>query len=188
MKKIMKLADGPISISTLRPEDETALVNLIRRNLDSFEEAGSVLASTFRRIDKLGATYLQQGFAFFVVRDTGTGACIGGAGLGPLAGLATSEGIGEIRELVIESSYRRRGIGGLLLGRCLEKAREYGYRRLYLETTPQMENAQKLFQRFGFRPVTQSQSKKSAKASEDTLPCYFMLEDLTEAKARVPEA
>src|SRR5262245_14395088 len=111
VKKLREPLIKQTEISHLKKEEETVMVNLIRRNLDAFEEAGSVLASTFRRIEKLFDTYNQDGSVYLVVRDVATGACVGGAGLGPLAGLSVSEGIGEIRELVIEPSYRRMGIG-----------------------------------------------------------------------------
>ena len=183
---VKKMRESPIKntdISPLRKDEETVMVNLIRRNLDAFEEAGSVLASAFRRIEKLYDTYNQEGSVYLVVRDTNSGASVGGAGLGPLAGLSVTEGIGEIRELVLEPTYRRRGIGALILRNCLEKARDLGYRRIYLETTPQMETAQKLFQRFGFRPVTGRGGKAPTKHGPAGLPCYFMLENLLEAVA-----
>lgn len=183
VKKMPEALTKNTEISQLRKDEETVMVNLIRRNLDAFEEAGSVLASTFRRIEKLHETYNQEGSVYLVVRDSATGGALGGAGLGPLAGLSVSEGIGEIRELVLEPTYRRRGIGGLILTNCLEKARELGYRRLYLETTPQMEMAQKLFKRFGFRPVTGRGGKAPTKEDPTSLPCYFMLENLLEAVA-----
>ena len=44
--------------------------------------------------------------------------------------------------------------------------------------TPQMETAQKLFLRFGFRPVTQAQAKVEGSSPDGKVPCYFILEDL----------
>ena len=48
-KSAMSLDD--IVIEPIREDEADALANLIRRNLEHFEEAGNVLASTFRRID-----------------------------------------------------------------------------------------------------------------------------------------
>ena len=101
---------------------------------------------------------------------------MGGVGIGPLQGLPPEEGVGEIRDMVLEEIYRGRGIGSRLLKRAIEEARKLGYGRLYLETTPQMHNARQLFLRFGFRPVTGG-AKEKADLME-RLPCYFVLEVL----------
>ena len=149
---------------------------MIRRNMAAYEEAGSVLASTFRRLDSFDTVYVAVGSCFIVARDKGRdGLCVGGAGIGPLHGLSPSEGLGEIRDLVVESTYRGHGIGARILKRCLDEAKRLGYSRLYLEATPQMEHAQKLFLRFGFRPVTTGAAKVS---KEGSMPCYYLMEQL----------
>jgi putative acetyltransferase len=166
-----------VQIETISAETEPFLCDLIRRNLQGYEEAGSVLAATFRRLANLKEVYEAPGSRFFVIRDMKeNGIPIGGAGIGSLHGLPPSEGLGEVRDLVLEEKYRGRGLGSRLLKRCVEEAKALGYKRLYLETTPQMENAQKLFIRFGFRAVTQAQS--DLKQDTAKVPCYFILESL----------
>jgi putative acetyltransferase len=166
-------------IEVITPETEPAMKDLIRRNLQGFDEAGTVLAATFRRLADLAKVYKADGARYFVLRDGKTGNCIGGAGLGSLHGLSPQEGLGEVRDLVLDEAYRGRGLGGRLLKRCVDEAKRLGYRRLYLETTPQMENAQKLFIRFGFRPVTQAAtSDVRAAGTEGAVPGYFILESL----------
>lgn len=164
-----------VDIEPFLPEDEPFIVNIIRKNLDNFEEAGSVLASTFRRLERFTDIYRAEGATYLIVKDHRTGTCIGGAGIGPMAGLPASEKIGEIRDLVIEKSFRGLGIGAQLLAKCLVEAKKIGYRRLYLETTPQMVTAQKLFDRYGFRPITDDASKKTG-TDRTSLPCYYMYE------------
>lgn len=172
------LHDEDILIEPINGRTEACVKDLIRRNLLGYEEAGSVLASTFRRLHDLVQVYQAEGARYFVLRDMKhDGTCIGGAGIGSLHGLPPSEGLGEVRDLVLEERYRGQGLGTRLLKRCLEEAKAMGYRRLYLEATPQMEKAQKLFIRFGFRPVTQAQADQRVTAVQ-AVPCYFILEDL----------
>lgn len=168
--------DGSFVIEPFTPRDEADLINLLRRNLEPFEEAGSVLAATYRRLAALRACYTAEGTVLLVVRELASGQCAGCVGLGPLAGLPYSEGIGEIRDLVIDERFRRRGLARRLLAMIFAEARRLAYRRLYLETTPEMEKAQALFRSFGFRPVL-DQRKKGRELCE-TLPCYFMLDQL----------
>ena len=163
-------------------QDYAEVTGLIRRNLINYEEAGNVLASTFRRLDCLATTYGDPASStFLIARDVNAdGLVVGGAGLGPLHGLSPLDGMGEVRDLVVDREYRGRGIGAKLLKRCVEQARFFGYQRLYLETTPQMEKAQKLFVRFGFRPITHAQGHGVPIDAQGDIPCYFILDDLSD--------
>lgn len=169
-----------VIIEEMNAEDVAAVREMIRRNLGDYDEAGTVLASTFRRLEQLASVYTTPGSVFMVAREQGNGAYVGGAGIGPLQGLSPAEGLGEIRDLVVEPLYRGFGIGARLLKRCLDEAKRIGYERLYLETTPQMEHAQKLFIRNGFRPVTTGASRLS---KTDIMPCYYLLENLSSLDA-----
>ena len=165
---------GNVVIEPMTPHEEPAVVDLIRRNLEGYAEAGTVLAATFRRLEQIGRLAKAPGSRILVARDIQRGGlCIGGAGIGPLHGLSPDEGLGEVRDLVLDRDYRGHGLGARLLRRCIDEARSLGYKNLYLETTPQMEVAQKLFLRFGFRPVTQGPQKI---VKGGPLPSYFILE------------
>ncbi len=168
-----------IRIKALLDSDVPKMVAMIEENLDPFQEAGSVLASAYRRLKNFRQIYGNEGSLYLAVYDR-QNQLIGGAGLGPFAGLSPKEKIGEIRELVIAPQFRNRGIGAQLLKEALRHAKSMGYQRIYLETTPQMHTAQKLFRRFSFSPVTQSReagwdSKANSEAA--LLPCYYMYDD-----------
>ncbi len=165
-----------ILISSLHEDDQGSVTDMIRQNLELFDECGSVLASMSRRLLNLYATYNHEGSKYFVARDMARGGlCIGGAGIGSFHGLAVSDGVAEIRDLVVEAAYRGHGLGSKLLKRCLDEAVAMGYQRAYLETTPQMKNAQQLFMRTGFRPVGE-ESQRGVTQTE--VPCYFVKEDI----------
>ncbi len=175
MDRSVGMTFDDILIEPIREEDERYIVDILRRNLEPYDEVGSVLAGTFRRLENFMDLYTAEGTRYFVAKDMGNGGVrIGGAGIGPLHGLSPAEGIGEVRDMVLEKTYRGMGIGSRLLKRCIEKAKNLEYTRLYLETTPQMENAQKLFLRNGFRPVTQG----TQNVNPEKMPCYFLLENL----------
>ena len=159
-------------LEQLKKEYVEQATEIIHQNLDPFEDAGSILAASFRRLEHFYETYSEKGCAYFVVIDSKTDKLVGGAGVGPLASLPYSEKICEIREIVIEKNYRRRGLGARLLQKCLAFAEECKYKRIYLETTSQMDGAQRLFERFGFRPI----EPKNQTSGEKTLACYYMLE------------
>lgn len=173
LARIAPVTSENVVIDSMTPKDEKCLRELIRRNISGYQEAGSVIASSLRRLENFGDIYRAEGSVFLVARDEShEGLCVGGAGIGPLHGLAPAEGLGEVRDLVVDQECRGQGIGARIIKRCLEEAKKMGYHKLYLETTPQMEDAQKLFLRYGFRPITQGSQPFS---KGEPLPCYFIL-------------
>ncbi len=57
---------------------------------------------------------------------------------------------GEIRRLRVESGYRRRGIGTLLMYRAIEFCRQQGYLKITLDVRIEREPALTMFSKFGF--------------------------------------
>lgn len=179
INKLQSIEDYVV-IEKLSTASSQFIIELIKRNLEPFEEAGNVTAATFRRLENIDEVYGGERTHFFVARDSSIegNRYIGGVGLGPLHGLPASEGFGEIRDLVIEKDYRGRGIGAKLLRMSIDKAVALGYEKLYLETTPNMVTAQRLFQGFGFRPVTSKRegTLTPAPAKQQMIDCYYLLE------------
>ena len=50
---------------------------------------------------------------------------------------------------------RSLGIGKQLMEKCLQSAKDFGFDTCYLETMPNMEDAQKLYQKTGFEYLNQ---------------------------------
>lgn len=186
MRKLQDEKLPEIVVESITPETADRIVELIRHNIEPYGQSGNVIASTYRRLEDLYRAYSQDGAHFYVAKDISNNQCIGGVGLGSLHGLPISEGFGEIRDLVLEHAYRGKGIGARLLGMAIDKAMSVGYDVLYLEVTPNMTMAQKLFRRFGFRPVTLESEQESAlrhvqgssmpPLSSREMECYYLLE------------
>ena len=61
--------------------------------------------------------------------------------------------VGEMKRLFIRPAARGHGIGARLVDAIIAEARAIGYRRLCLDTLPEMVRAQALYEARGFRPV-----------------------------------
>jgi GNAT superfamily N-acetyltransferase len=60
------------------------------------------------------------------------------------------EKAGAIKRMYIRPEYRRKGYGKALLQQLLQKAKEFGYHLVYLETGPSFAAAQHLYRSVGF--------------------------------------
>lgn len=60
-----------------------------------------------------------------------------------------------VRDLYVDPSTRRGGLGGALLAHVAEAARVEGAHRLSLQTEPANDQARRLYARAGFEPVTE---------------------------------
>ena len=56
-----------------------------------------------------------------------------------------------IHVLYLIPEVRGKGIGRLLISRCLEFAKEEGFSKVYIETMPELAQALKLYEKVGFR-------------------------------------
>jgi ribosomal protein S18 acetylase RimI-like enzyme len=64
--------------------------------------------------------------------------------------------VGEVKRLWVRPPFRRTHIGRMLIARVLAEAREAGYRRLVLDTLPQMSAALALYRSAGFSEIPAS--------------------------------
>lgn len=60
----------------------------------------------------------------------------------------------EMKRLYVRPAYRRTGAGRKLAEAVIQAARDIGYRKMYLDTLPTMQSAQKLYLSLGFRPIS----------------------------------
>jgi len=60
------------------------------------------------------------------------------------------EKTGEIKRMYIRPAYRGKGYGKALLQQLLQKAKEFGYHAIYLDSARFMTAAQHLYRSFGF--------------------------------------
>ena len=72
----------------------------------------------------------------------------GGAGIAPLHD--GPSGYCELQKMYFLTDARGKGLGYQMIQKCLTKAKSHGYTDCYLETMPNMIDAQKLYKKWGF--------------------------------------
>jgi putative acetyltransferase len=91
-------------------------------------------------------TYNKPKAIYFIVEKGGE--VIGGAGIDQLENC--KENICELQKMYFLPEARGLGFASKIIQMCLKAAKDFGYEKCYLETMPYMEDAQKLYKKFGF--------------------------------------
>jgi putative acetyltransferase len=150
-----------IHIRDIQPGDNADLALIVRSALAEFgaNKPGTVYFDS--TTDHLYELFQRPGAHYFVAEATpeASGATSPGATAGVLieggAGIYPSDGLPpdtcELCKMYLRPEGRGQGLGGRLIQRCLEQARAMGYRRVYLESMPELKRALSVYERFGFR-------------------------------------
>jgi len=135
-----------MTIREIQLEDNEQIANVIRKVFisDDYPKTGTAFADA--QLDFMFETYNKPKSIYFVVEENGK--IIGGAGVSALEN--SKENICELQKMYFLEEARGKGIGHEMILKCLEKATEFGYEKCYLETLPEMLNAQKLYKKVGF--------------------------------------
>ena len=144
----MTLPDG-VSIRPIRADDDAAMAAVIRTVMPEFGATGCGFAISDPEVDWMSKAYAEARHAYFVVERDGV--VLGGGGIAPLAGGDVD--VCELRKMYFLPEARGIGAGAAMMARCLDAARDAGFRRCYLETLTGMDAAMRLYERSGFRRI-----------------------------------
>jgi len=133
-------------IRTIEQSDNVALATIIRDTLTEFKanKPGTVYYDD--TTDHLSDVFKVAGSIYFVVERDGD--ILGGGGIYPTANLP--EGTCELVKLYLSANARGMGIGKLLMQKCIDAAKELGYKKIYLETMPELTIAIPMYEKSGF--------------------------------------
>jgi putative acetyltransferase len=139
-----------ISIRKIEPTDNVALAKIIRDALTEFKanKPGTVYFDD--STDHLYELFQQEKGIYNVAIDNDQ--IVGGGGIVHTTGLAMDTC--ELVKLYLSPSARGKGIGRALMQKCLEEAKNAGYKKVYLETMPELISAIPLYEQFGFTYLT----------------------------------
>jgi len=136
-----KIRIRPIGVS-----DNPEIAAVIRHILTEFgaNKPGTVYFDP--TTDALYQLFSTENSAYFIAESEGK--IVGGAGVYPTPGLPA--GCCELVKLYLVPEMRGQGLGMTLMEKCFHKAMELGFRRMYLETMPELRNAIGLYEKAGF--------------------------------------
>ena len=136
-----------IAIRKIDIGDNKKLATIIREVLTEFGGNRPNTAYSDYDTDYMFEAYQGKNEIYFVAKVDGK--LVGGSGIKLLAG--NSGEICELQKLYINSDIRGLGIGKSLVQKCLDFAKDSGFKKCYLETFPNMNAAISLYEKFGFK-------------------------------------
>lgn len=138
-------------IRAICKDDNPVIARIIRQTLEEFNanHPGTVYydAST----DHLYELFSHPGAAYFIAERENH--ILGGGGIFPTAGLPADTC--ELVKMYLLPEARGTGLGKQLITLCMHKAKELGYKNIYLETLPELKQALGIYSCFGFRYLDQ---------------------------------
>ena len=138
------------SIRPIGPGDNEGIAAIIRRILKEFgaDRPGTVYFDP--ATDHLYESFTIEKSFYFIAECEGK--IVGGSGVYPTTGLP--EDCCELVKLYLLPEMRGQGFGLMLMEKCFQKAIDFGYRSIYLETMPELSSAIGLYEKSGFTYLT----------------------------------
>jgi putative acetyltransferase len=138
-----------IVIRPIRPDDNKPLAEIVRKAMSEFKADPKTTIIGDPALDTMYENYQIPRSAYFMVETDD--ALAGGCGIAPLTG--GDESVCELQRMFLSKHARGLGIGKKLLELCIESARNFGYKEMYLETLSDMHNAISLYENSGFKRI-----------------------------------
>ena len=135
-----------VNIRPIQPQDNAALAVIVRTSLAEFgaNKPGTVFYDP--TTDALYELFQTKGSFYFVAEEDGK--LLGGGGIYPTEGLPAKTC--ELVKMYLHKDARGKGLGKRMIEQCLNWAKENGYEQVYLETMPELKQALKVYELFGF--------------------------------------
>lgn len=134
-------------IRTIQSQDNASLAQIIRKVSQEFglaPESGFAVADPI--LDDLYRVYNQPNAQYWVIENE-HGEIFGGGGLSPLHG---DSSFLEIQKMYFLKEVRGLGLAKNILNLAFDFAQSHGFQTLYLETTKDLWQAVKLYEKLGF--------------------------------------
>ena len=158
-----------MKFSELKPDYDTALADLIRVNLKKhqLDIPGTVYFDD--NLNHLSDFYLADpAERYYYIALDDSDRLVGGIGL---AGFEFFEDCCELQKLYLADEVKGAGLSYKLISLIEEKAKELGYKRMYLETHDNLAAAIHVYEKCGFKEI-----EKPAGVVHATMNRFFIKE------------
>ena len=121
---------------------------------DPKSKSGAGAGAGDSELKDIYSTYNNKGSKYWVIENEAS-KVVGGGGYIRLKGTIEDENICEMQKLFILPEARGKNLGKKLVELFLSEAAKDGYKEMYLETVKQMKEATRLYEKYGFKHLTE---------------------------------
>ena len=139
-----------IKLRTIQKEDNVQMAQIIRDTLTEFKANKPGTVYYDETTDQLFELFQKPGSIYYVALMDDE--IVGGGGIYPSDGLPN--GTCELVKMYLLPEARGIGLGKRIIEECLAFAKENGYTQVYIESMPELENALKVYEKFGFKYIS----------------------------------
>jgi len=138
-------------IREIQPKDNLSIEVIMT---DCFKEFGLPTAGSSLEDDDVKHMFegFQEERAIYYVLEQ-HGKVLGGGGVKQLKGAA--QDTCELQKMYFHPDARGKGYGKKMFDKCIEVAKEFGYKYCYLESASQLKSAIQLYEKNGFKHLDQ---------------------------------
>ena len=136
-----------ISLRPIQPSDNTILAKIVRNTMKEFGVNRPNTVYFDPTTDSLFELFQKERSVYNVAILNGE--IVGGAGIYATDGL--EDDTCELVKMYLHLKARGLGLGRILIEKCLEEAIRLEYKKIYLETMPELKQAMKVYEKFGFQ-------------------------------------
>jgi putative acetyltransferase len=150
MSEATIISPEKITIRTIEEKDNAAIAGIIRTTLTEFgaNHPGTVYYDD--TTDALFQLFSQTPHSVYYVAEY-RDELLGGGGIFPSPGLP--QDTCELVKMYLLQKARGKGLGKRLIQKALDFAKKAGYKNVYLETMPELKQALKTYEKFGFQYI-----------------------------------
>jgi putative acetyltransferase len=141
--------DSQIFIRLIEEKDNPSMEKIIREVMSEFNADPKTTIIGDPMIKKMFSHYQDPRSVYFVLEKDGE--LLGGCGIASLPG--DHNDICELQRMFIRKEIRKNGFGKKLLAKSIDSAKNFGYKKMYLETLDEMTSAISLYKKSGFKPL-----------------------------------
>lgn len=138
-----------ITIRKIAPQDNVAMAVILRESLKEFGLDIPGTAYFDESTDHLYETFQLDRSTYFIA--LGGDEIIGGVGIYPSNGLPADTV--ELVKMYLAPKARGKGLGKQLMKKCIALAEELGYKKIYLESMPELAAAVAAYEKLGFKSL-----------------------------------
>ena len=140
-----------IIIREIKAHDNLLIGKIIRDTLTEFGANKPGTVFTEATTDRLYEVFQKKDAIYFVAELNHQ--VVGGGGIYPTEGLPKDTC--ELVKMYLLKEARGIGLGAQLISNCLQAARNFNFKTIYLETMPELQKALKVYEKFGFQYLQQ---------------------------------